>query len=201
MIIKEFSSFASLRYFKRCLSLFSRRDKYKLMFLTVLQVLSGFLDLVGVGLIGVLGALGVSGIQSREPGDRVSMVLTTLRIDSLSFQQQALVLAASATAILTMRTIISVLLTRKTLNFLSNRAAAMSTELASKILNSELAYVSSRPSQDTLYKITTGVGIIVLGVVGTVVSLISDLALLLVITTGLLVVDPSAFWGNRIRIV
>lgn len=196
MIIKEISSFASLRYFRRSINLFSRRDKYKLIFLTALQVLSGFLDLLGVGLIGVLGALGVSGIQSREPGDRVSTVLNTLRLDSLTFQQQALVLAASATAILTVRTIISVLLTRKTLNFLSNRAAAISTELTSKILNSELAYVNSSPSQDILYKITTGVGIIVLGVIGTVVSFISDLALLLVIMTGLLVVDPSVAFST-----
>ncbi len=196
MIIKEISSLASIKYLRRCLSLFAKRDKYKLLFLTAMQVLSGFLDLVGVGLIGVLGALGVSGIQSREPGDRVSMVLSAFGIESLTFQQQALALAGSATAILTFRTIISVFLTRKTLNFLSNRAAAMSTELSSKILNSELAYVNSNPSQETLYRITTGVGIIVLGVVGTVVSLVSDLALLLVITTGLFVVDPSVAFST-----
>jgi ABC-type multidrug transport system fused ATPase/permease subunit len=196
MKIKEISSLASIKYLRRCLSLFAKGDKYKLLFLTAMQVLSGFLDLVGVGLIGVLGALGVSGIQSREPGDRVSTVLSAFRIESLTFQQQALALAGSATAILTLRTIISVFLTRKTLNFLSNRAAAMSTELSSKILNSELAYVNSNPSQEILYRITSGVGIIVLGVVGTVVSLISDLALLLVITTGLFVVDPSVAFST-----
>jgi ABC-type multidrug transport system fused ATPase/permease subunit len=72
----------------------------------------------------------------------------------------------------------------------------MSTELSSKILNSELAYVNSNPSQETLYRVTTGVGIIVLGVVGTVVSLVSDIALLLVITTGLFVVDPSVAFST-----
>ena len=156
-----------------------------------MNVLSGFLDLVGVGLIGILGALGVSGIQSKEPGNRVSLVLTTLGLETLTFQQQALVLAAGATAILTLRTMISVFLTRKTLNFLSNRAAAMSSALASKILNSELSYVTSNASQDILYRLTTGIGIIVLGVVGTVISLFADLALLIVITVGLFLVDPS----------
>ena len=156
-----------------------------------MNVLSGFLDLVGVGLIGILGALGVSGIQSKEPGNRVSLVLTTLGLETLTFQQQALVLAAGATAILTLRTMISVFLTRKTLNFLSNRAAAMSSALASKILNSELSYVTSNASQDILYRLTTGIGIIVLGVVGTVISLFADLALLIVITVGLFIVDPS----------
>jgi ABC-type multidrug transport system fused ATPase/permease subunit len=112
-------------------------------------------------------------------------------LETLTFQQQALALAGGATAILTIRTVISVFLTRKTLNFLSNRAASMSTSLASKILNSELTYVKSSSSQEILYRLTTGVGIIVLGVVGTVVSLVSDLALLLVITAGLFVVDPS----------
>ena len=67
----------------------------------------------------------------------------------------------------------------------------MSSALASKILNSELSYVNSNTSQDMLYRLTTGVGIIVLGVVGTVISLFSDLALLIVITAGLFLVDPS----------
>jgi ATP-binding cassette subfamily C protein len=185
------SSLNFVKYFKRCLQLFGKRDKQRLLFLTVMNVLSGFLDLVGVGLIGILAALGVSGIQSKEPGNRVSLVLSTLGLESLTFQQQALALATGATAILTLRTLISVFLTRKTLNFLSNRAAAMSSALASKILNSELSYVNSNTSQDILYRLTTGVGIIVLGVVGTVISLFSDLALLIVITVGLFLVDPS----------
>jgi ABC-type multidrug transport system fused ATPase/permease subunit len=175
----------------RCLKLFSKSDKYRLLILTLLQVVSGFLDLIGVGLIGILGALGVSGIQSRQPGDRVSLVLSILQLESLTFQQQALALAAAATVVLTLRTLISVFLTKKTLNFLSHRAASISTELASKILNSELSYVNSNTSQDVLYRLTSGIGIIVLGVVGTVISLISDLALLLVITTGLFLVDVS----------
>jgi ABC-type multidrug transport system fused ATPase/permease subunit len=185
------SSLNFVKYFKRCLQLFGKRDKQRLLFLTVMNVLSGFLDLVGVGLIGILAALGVSGIQSKEPGNRVSLVLSTLGLESLTFQQQALALATGATAILTLRTLISVFLTRKTLNFLSNRAAAMSSALASKILNSELSFVNSNTSQDILYRLTTGVGIIVLGVVGTVISLFADLALLIVITVGLFLVDPS----------
>ena len=191
MRLVNLSSLSFVKYFKRCLKLFGKRDKQRLFFLTAMNVLSGFLDLVGVGLIGILGALGVSGIQSKEPGNRVSLVLTTLGLETLTFQQQALVLAAGATAILTLRTMISVFLTRKTLNFLSNRAAAMSSALASKILNSELSYVTSNASQDILYRLTTGIGIIVLGVVGTVISLFADLALLIVITVGLFLVDPS----------
>ncbi len=189
--IVNFSSPEFVKYFKRCLKLFEKRDKQRLMILTSINILSGFLDLMGVGLIGILAALGVSGIQSKEPGDRVSLVLSTLRLDALTFQQQALALAVAATAILTLRTLISVFLTRKTLNFLSNRAAAMSSALSSKILNSELSYLNSNTSQDVLYRLTTGIGIIVLGVVGTVVSLFSDLALLFVITGGLFLVDPS----------
>lgn len=191
MMASFFSSLNSVKYFKRCLGLFNKSDKLRLLSLTLLQVISGFLDLIGVGLIGVLGALGVSGIQSRQPGDRVNLVLSALKLESLTLQQQALALAVSASGVLTLRTIISVFLTRKTLYFLSKKAAGISSSLASKILNSELAYVNSSSSQEILYKLTTGVGIIVLGVVGTVVSLFSDLALLLVITLGLFLVDPS----------
>jgi hypothetical protein len=77
--VSYLSSLAPVEYLNRCLGLFAKKDKFRLILLTALQIVAGFLDLLGVGLIGVLGALGVSGIQSRQPGDRVNLVLSTLR--------------------------------------------------------------------------------------------------------------------------
>jgi len=192
-IMRKFSpnSYASIGYLLRCLSLFTSVDRRKIVLLTVTQIIASFLDLIGVALVGVLGALGVTGIESRKSGDRVNFVLDLLKVKNLGFQKQVLILALVATFVLTFRTIISVLLTRKTLNFLSNRAAGITGKLSSKILNSELAYVRSNSSQRILYQLTTGVGILVLGVLGTVIGLIADFSLLIVIITGLLIVDPS----------
>jgi ABC-type multidrug transport system fused ATPase/permease subunit len=62
--------------------------------------------------------------------------------------------------------------------------------LVSKLLSKSLLFVQSRTSQEILYSVTTGVNIITLGVLGTGVSLISDVSLLLVMGVGLFVVDP-----------
>lgn len=191
MRISESKYSSPAKYFKRCLQLFNRIDQCKIILLAILQVLAGFLDLIGVALIGVLGALGVSGIQSREPGNRVNQVLSFLNISNLTFQQQALVLAGSATIVLTSRTIVSVFLTRKALNFLSNRAAGISSILSSKILNSELSNVKLVSSQEILYKLTSGVEILLLVVMGTLIGLVSDVSLLIVISLGLFLIDPS----------
>ena len=150
----------------------------------------GALDLVGVAIIGVLGALAVSGVQSRQPGGRVTFVLSTLGIDNLSFQNQAAVLGAAATIILISRTVFSVIFTRRTMYFLSRRGAAISTHLVSKLLSQSLLKIQERSTQETIYSVTTGVNLITLGILGTTVGLISDTSLLLVMGAGLFVFDP-----------
>jgi ABC-type multidrug transport system fused ATPase/permease subunit len=168
----------------------SRKDQRKIILVTILQVAMGALDLVGVAIIGVLGALAVSGVQSRQPGGRVTFVLSTLGIDNLSFQNQAAVLGAAATIILISRTVFSVIFTRRTMYFLSRRGAAISTHLVSKLLSQSLLKIQERSTQETIYSVTTGVNLITLGILGTTVGLISDTSLLLVMGAGLFVFDP-----------
>jgi hypothetical protein len=168
----------------------SRKDQRKIILVTILQVAMGALDLVGVAIIGVLGALAVSGVQSRQPGGRVTFVLSTLGIDNLSFQNQAAVLGAAATIILISRTVFSVIFTRRTMYFLSRRGAAISTHLVSKLLSQSLLKIQERSTQETIYSVTTGVNLITLGILGTTVGLVSDTSLLLVMGAGLFVFDP-----------
>jgi hypothetical protein len=58
--------------------LFDKNDRKKIYLITTAQVLSNFLDLIGVALLGVLGSLAISGSASREPGSRVDSVLKIL---------------------------------------------------------------------------------------------------------------------------
>jgi ATP-binding cassette subfamily C protein len=168
----------------------SRRDRKKIILVTLLQIFMGGLDLLGVAFIGVLGALTINGIESRSPGNRVSSVLGALNLESESFQFQAASLAVLAAGILIFRTVLSIIFARKTLFFLSRRAAVISTELIHRLLNQTISGIQSRSSQASLYAVTTGVSNITLGVIGTAVSVVSDTALLAVMATGLFIVDP-----------
>lgn len=165
-------------------------DRRKLIFVTIAQVGMGFLDLFGIAIIGVLGALAVTGVQSSEPGNRVFSALRLMQLESLSFQTQVAVLAVVAGVLLVGRTLLSIYFTKRILYFLSLRGASISSNLVSKLLGESLLKVQERTTQQTLYSVTAGVNSLVIGVIAVAVSLITDVALLVVIALGLFYVDP-----------
>ena len=177
--------------FSRAIRVLTRSDRRKIAGITILQVLMGGLDLLGVIAVGLLGALSVSGLQSNNPGDRVSAALKILHIHEATFQTQVLILGGSAVVLLVGRTILSIFFTRRVLFFLSRRGARISADLISRLLSQPLLLVQSRTTQETVYAVTTGVERIVLQVLATAVVWIADLSLLLIMIVGLLVVDPT----------
>ena len=172
------------------IQLLPKADHRKIVLVVALQIGLGFLDLMGVAAIGVLGALSVSGVQSTEPGNRVSATLELLGLSNLSFQSQVAVLGLSAASILVIRTILSIIVTRKIFYFLSRRGAVISSDLISRFLSQPLTKIQENSSQETLYAVTFGVTSITLGVLGTAITLVADISLLIIMLFALFVVDP-----------
>ena len=188
--MKRLHSFWDVNIFRRSLRVLSQDDQRKIIFVILLQIFMGFLDLLGVIAIGMLGALSITSLQSVAPIERASWLLKMLNMSNFSFQTQILILGAAALALLIGRTILSIFFTRKILFFLSRRGAKLSSSLISRLLSQPLLRVQERSTQETLFAITTGVGVITLGVLATGIVLLSDISLLLVLMVGLFRVDP-----------
>jgi ABC-type multidrug transport system fused ATPase/permease subunit len=174
----------------KCARVLTKNEQKKIVLVIIIQLFLSVLDLIGVGLVGVLGALAVRGVQSQQPGDRVSMFLNFLKIEDLTFQNQMIALGLIAAALLISRTLASIYLNRRTLFFLSRRGASISAGLTSKLLSQSLIKIQDRTNQLTVYSLTGGVEMIVLKILGTAVTLVSDLSLLIVMVAGLFFVDP-----------
>ena len=181
---------------RKSLDLLSKKEKQKLSFITMLQIISSFLDLLGIAVVGVLGAITVIGFGSGQPGDRVSLFLSFLRLDESSLQTQALTLGLLAASILVLKTILSVWFTRRTLFFLSRRGASISSSLVERVLNLQLVDLQRKNTQDLLYSITTGVNLITMGVLGNAVTMVADFSLLIVMCAGLFILDPVIALGT-----
>lgn len=166
------------------------RSRKKLYLVIFIQVSLGILDLIGVAAIGMLGALAISGVESKQPGNRVLSALTFLQIENSSLQFQAAVLGILAAILLLTRTLLSVLITKRIMHFLSRRGAELSSILISDLLSKSILEINSRTVQQTIYLVTTGVNTMMLGVIGATIALVSDLTLLIVMSIGLFVVDP-----------
>ncbi len=187
MAQRDSQKFSTLR---RCISVFSRKDRRKIGLVVILQTLLGAMDLLGVMLIGIIGSLAVTGIQSSGPGIRVSKVLEILHLEAFSFQEQTAILGIIATAVLIGRTILSVVFTRKVLFFIGRRSAIISSDLVNRLLQQNILQINSKSIQETIYASTNGVVSVTMGVVGTAVILIADVSLLAVMAAGLFFVDP-----------
>ena len=173
----------------KCFEVLTVSDRRKVIGACFIQFLLSLLDLIGVAIVGILGSLAVSGVQSNSPGERVAKILRLLGIDGFSFQTQVAVLGIGATAFLVSRTLLSIILSRKILFFISRRGSVISTELASKLFSRGLTELDRRSTQQNLYALTTGVQSVTLGVIGVAIILVADFSLLLVLLIGLLAVD------------
>lgn len=186
--VKEIREQANL--ILQCLRVLPERSRKRLVYISIIQVSLALLDLVGVALIGVLGTIAVAGVQSRQSSGLVLKFLEMLGIQNLEFQLQVGLLGVAAMAALLSRTLLSVVFAKKTLNFLSFQGALISNELALKLLSKPLLRINEVGTQERIYALTTGVMSIVLSVLGTTVTIVSDLALLLLLAFVLLLVDP-----------
>ncbi len=175
----------------RSTRILSRNDQRKIIAVILLQIAFSILDLIGVAVIGIIGALAIRGVSSQQPGDRVSTALRLLNLDNQDFQTQVALLALAATLLLVLRTVLSIVFTRRTLRFLARRGAMITENLFSRLLSQSLMGIQKRSSQESLYALTNGVSVIVIGILGTVVAVISDSALLIVLSIGIFIVDPT----------
>lgn len=177
--------------FSQLRSIFSRSEKIKIIVVTLVQIGLSILDLISVAFVGLLTALTINGIQSKPPTGTVARVLSSLGIGNLEFQQQAAILGVAAGSLLILRTGLSLVFSKRLLIFLSIKAAKLSSDLISKLLQQPILVVQEKSIQERIFLVTVGVGAITNGVIATGVTLVADTALLIVMFIGLILVNPA----------
>ena len=180
------------------LSFLGRKEKQKLIQLTIGQILLSFLDLIGLFLIGLLGALVISGVQSQDPIESVVELLNLLQLNNLSFQAQAASLAILSTGFFVLRTFLSIYFTRKTLYLLSESAAVISNSLLVEFLKKPLSEIQTISTLQVVNAVTHGTVALTIGIIASGVSIISDLAIIFLLTIGLFVINPIIAIGTLI---
>lgn len=178
---------------RECLRILDKRDQRKLALATLVQSFLGLLDLIGVGILGMIGALSIRGVQSQEPGERVGMVLSWLNLEKLSFQNQVASLTAIAVLFFLTKTVLAITLSRRILFMLSRKSAEISSRLTHSCLNGNYEKISNWNLMTLQYAIGPGVNYIGLGIIGLAATIVSDTVLLVIMSAGLLIIDPSTF--------
>lgn len=174
----------------RSLGLLDKSDKRKVMAVAVVQVFLSGLDLLGVAVIGVIGALAANGVAQKSPGNRASAFLELVGLQNASLQEQVGILSIVAVVVFIFKTLVTLVLSRRILYYLSRVAARMSAQLVSRLLSSQLITLQQKTVQEQMFAVTSGVATVTVGIIGIIVTLISDIALMIILTAGLFVVEP-----------
>jgi ABC-type multidrug transport system fused ATPase/permease subunit len=174
---------------KRILGLFSRTDKNKLLIVAAVQIILSFLDLVALAFVGIIGSLGVMGVKGDQPGNRVTAVLDFLNLTGGTLQRQVTVLGLLTALLMVTKTILSAFFLKKSFFFLSRRSAFISQELIRKFLKLNLVSIQKWQHQELLWAINTGANAMTMGILSSLVLLVSDASLLIVLIGGLLIVN------------
>ena len=185
---KETILLESVRISLNALSIESRR---KFFIILVIQGFLAVLDLVGVAIFGAIGALAIRGVQSKSAGDRVSSLLEFLHLNNFIFQQQVAILGIFAVSILVLKTFFSIWITRRTLFYLANKGAELSSSLFRKALYSDDLRLIGRKVEEIQYAVGPGANALTVGTLGTAVSIVSDFCVVIFVGAGAFILDPA----------
>ena len=181
----------NLATIKSCFVLLSKGEIRKIKFVALLQLTLAFIDFIGVIAIGLVGTLSVYGIQSRAPSGQLKSLLELLHLSNLGFQKQVAIVGSIAGLVLIIKSFVSAWISRRTMFFLANRSADISNRILRKLTFSNFEQIQKRSRFDNMFAITNGVQSITVGVIGQLISLFSDLVLIVIMFFGLLLVDTS----------
>lgn len=176
-------------FFLKCWSLIHHSAKRKIFLISLITIGLNLLDLLAVSLIGLVGAVAYRGIQSQVVGDRTATALEFLRIENLDFSEQIVVIGVVAFLLLVLKSVLVYYFTKKIYLFMSYQSAYLSEKLTRYITNSSVQEVQKRSSQDYAFHIITGTNHLMMGVVGTAFSIMSDVALFVFLISLLLIAD------------
>ena len=177
------------RSVKRALALLDGRSRRILFALVLVQILLSGLDLLGVLLFGVVAALSASVITGdRPPG--IDQVLNFANLGGENDVRIVIALAAIAGFVFIFKSVLAFLLLRRSLRFLANRQALISSRLAERLLSRPLLDVQRNSSQHNAYALVNGCNAVTLGILGNAVVMVAEVAVLVVLAFGLLVIDP-----------
>ncbi len=172
------------------LNLLTAKDRRKLVLATLAQMSLSVMDLLGVLLVGAVIALGSSAVPGGSPSSLVVRIESVFGSENADPLRLAALLAIFAALLLIGKSLVSVVLTRKTLHFLARRQASVTARLTEALLSRPLLDVQRRTSHELTYALTTGVLYATLIVLGQSVIVVTEVSLLLVLAVGLMLVSP-----------
>lgn len=172
-------------------SYFSNHEIKKIIFISISQASLSLLDLLAVYFASIVGIYALKGVGVGNSLGASPSLTKYLGIQEFTFQSQVATMSAMICGIFVLRTILSMITTRKSLLFLGGISANISNRLVSNFFESNYSAIKSISKQKFVYTLTEGVDRLIIGGIGARLAILNDLVLMLFLLVGLMVVSPD----------
>lgn len=167
------------------------RERVFLILLSISQVLLGILDLVAIGLIGVITSVTTRSLTDREAGDNSLMVLKILNLSDKTTEAILGYLGILSFMLLVTKSLTSYYLTRKSISFLARKNAELSVELLRQKSLAIDSQIHREVPENVRFNVVEGSNALMIGVLGGMSGILSDLATLTFLFLGMTFISPS----------
>ncbi len=164
---------------KRTLALLDPRNRKKFLLLTALQMGLGFLDLLAIVVIGLFSYSGSAYLGISPLPEKLQHYLNLFGFPADDLGRTLIYLISIAVILMVGKSILALLILKRTFRFLANRSAEISEQIGKRFMYSSYRVINGVSSQEATFSVARGLNVgEILGAFTVIVSEISMLALL-----------------------
>jgi ABC-type multidrug transport system fused ATPase/permease subunit len=170
----------------------NKKEKFSLLRVTLMQIFTNFLDLIGVVCAGYFATSAIQVSKSMPITGTSSFAFESLQLDTLSEKNLLFVIGFMVVFFLVTKTIISIIITRRILFFFSIHGTKITIHLINKLMKNSLENLRKKNIEENVYALTYGADALALGVFASSVIVLADLTLLATLFIGLFIISFSS---------
>ena len=183
--------FNSVYPFQVSLDLLNKRDRIRFWCLVLAQMSTGLLDLFGAALVSLVAILLISAFQdSPRSQEYSSLVFQYLPVNNITPIQLAVVVGVCSAIFFIIKSVLSIVLLRKNLQFLGNRHTQIVNDLLEHLLRKNLLFVEGKGSQEVSYALLQGTSYLTIELLAPLAIGLSEGTLLILFALLLFFIDP-----------
>jgi len=176
-------------YLLELLSLLTPTNKRKLLAVGIIQFSLSILDLFGLVIVGVVTSLGYSATNSTDVPDSLNFIWKIPSLQDKGLSYITFVIASLAVIALLTKTLLSALLVRRVIGFLSIREAEISAYYIHKMLNSRASVLRKKSPQQVSGVALSAVNAAITVTLGQLTTLVVEVLSVILLIVGMSFVD------------
>jgi ATP-binding cassette subfamily C protein len=177
-----------IKQVKRTFALLDSKNQKKFIFLTALQMCLGFFDLVAIFFVGLFSYCASAYLGISVLPESLSRYLNLLGFPINDLAKSLVYLISIAVSLMVSKSVLSLLILKRTFHFLANRSAEISETTSRRFLFSSYKVISGISSQEAAYAVS---GAFSVGeILGAFTVILSEMVMLTLLASFILFADP-----------